>query len=42
MSVNEAEFEAAIAKIEKLPASDQQAAIAELLGQIEAMLSVDN
>jgi hypothetical protein len=42
VSVNEAELEAAIAKIEKLPVTEQQAAIAELLGEIEAMLSVDN
>ena len=40
--MNEAELEAAIAKIEKLPVAEQQAAIGELLAQIETMLSVDN
>lgn len=40
--MNETELEAAIAKIETLPVGEQQAAIAELLGKIEAMLSVDN
>ena len=40
--MNEAELEAAIAEIEKLPVGEQQAAIAELLGQIEAMLSVES